>query len=101
MGSVGLPEIYTEAKKQQDMALRNSITVINDVFKEFKERFGREYKTVETYRADDADVVVVMQGSMFEPIQIAVDEMRNEGHKVGAVELRLWRPFPFDDLNSP
>jgi len=100
MGSVGLPEIYTEAKKQQDLALRNSIAVINDTFKEFKERFGREYNTIETYRADDAEVVIVMQGSIFEPIQIAVDEMRNEGFKVGAVELRLWRPFPFDELNS-
>ena len=100
MGSVGLPEIYTEAKKQQDIALRNSITVINDTFKEFKERFGREYNAVETYRSDDAEVVIVMQGSMFEPIQTAVDEMRNEGFKVGAVELRLWRPFPFNDLRN-
>jgi len=100
MGSVGLPEIYTEAKKQQDIALRNSITVINDTFKEFKERFGREYNAVETYRSDDAEVVIVMQGSMFEPIQTAVDEMRNEGFKVGAVELRLWRPFPFEDLRN-
>jgi len=100
MGSVGLPEIYTEAKKQQDLALRNSIKVINDTFKEFKERFGREYNAVETYRADDAEVVIVMQGSIFESIQIVVDEMRNEGYKVGAVELRLWRPFPFDDLKS-
>ena len=99
-GPVGVPDIYTEAKKQQDVAIRESRVVINEVFKEFEERYGRTYKAVETYAADDAEVLLLSQGSVYETTQIAVDKLRKEGKKVGAVELRLWRPFPFEDLQA-
>ncbi len=99
-GPVGLPDIYTEAKKQQEEAIRNSRKVIDAVWKEFDERFGRRYNAVETYKADDAEVVLVTQGSVTEAAQVVVDEMRKQGRKWGVVEIRLWRPFPFEDLKK-
>ncbi len=99
-GPVGVPEIYTEAHKQQDAALRGSREVIDEVFADFEKRFGRRYNAVETYMTDDADVVLLSQGSVFETTQLSVDELRKEGKKVGAVELRMWRPFPFADLQA-
>mgnify|MGYP001626350416 CR=1 FL=1 len=100
MGPVGLPEIYTEVKKQQDVAIRSSRSVIDAVFKEFAERFGRKYSAVETYAIDDAEVVLVTQGSVTDAACFVVDEMRKRGKKWGVVEIRLWRPFPFDDVGS-
>ena len=100
MGPVGLPEIYTEVKKQQDVAIRNSRRIIDQVWKEFEENFGRRYQAVETYYADDAEIVLLTQGSVTEAAQVVVDEMRKQGKKWGVVELRLWRPFPFEDLKD-
>ncbi len=98
LGPVGLPEVYTEAKKQQDVAIRNSRKVIDDVLKEFGELFGREYNPVEHYKSDDAEIILLTQGSVTEAAEVAVDALREQGKKVGIVELRLWRPFPFEDL---
>jgi len=100
MGPVGVPDIYTEAKKQQEMAIRESRPVIDEVFEEFAQRFGRRYKPVETYKADDAEIVLLAQGSVIEAAEVAVDALRDQGKKVGAVELRLWRPFPFKELKE-
>ena len=100
MGPVGLPEIYTEVKKQQEEAIRNSRKYIDAVWKEFEERFGRRYQAVETYKAEDAEIVLITQGSVTEAAQVVVDEMRKRGKKWGVVEIRLWRPFPFEDLKK-
>lgn len=100
MGPVGLPEIYTEVKKQQDVAIRNSRPIIDAVFNEFAERFGRRYKAVEAYAIDDAEIVLVTQGSVTDAACYVVDEMRKRGKKWGVVEIRLWRPFPFEDVVS-
>ncbi len=99
-GPVGVPDIYTEAKKQQDFAIRSSISVIKEVFADFEKEFGRKYKPVESYMAEDADVILLSQGSVYETTEIAVDRLRKEGKKVGSAEVRLWRPFPFEDLRK-
>ena len=98
LGPVGLPDVYTEAKKQQDVAIRNSRKVIDEVLKEFGENFGRKYNPIEHYKSDDADIILLTQGSVTEAAEVAVDALREQGKKVGIVELRLWRPFPFQDL---
>ncbi len=100
MGPVGVPDVYTEAKKQQEVAIRESRPVIDEVFEEFAQRYGRRYRAVETYRTEDAEVVLLAQGSVIEAAEVAVDHLREQGKKVGAVELRLWRPFPFKDLKE-
>ncbi len=100
MGPVGLPDVYTEVKKQQEEAIRGSRKVIDRVWREFEENFGRRYRAVEEYRAEDAEVVLLTQGSVTEAAQVVVDEMRGRGKRWGVVELRLWRPFPFGDLRE-
>ncbi|RLD93241.1 MAG: pyruvate ferredoxin oxidoreductase [Aquificota bacterium] len=100
MGPVGVPDVYTEAKKQQEIAIRESRPIIEEVFEEFAQRYGRRYEPVETYKADDAEIVLLAQGSVIEAAEVAVDLLREQGRKVGAVELRLWRPFPFDALRE-
>jgi pyruvate ferredoxin oxidoreductase alpha subunit len=98
MGTFAMPEIYSETKKAHDMALRGARTVIERVWDVWGKATGRHYKAVETYRTDDADTVFLSMGSFGETISVAVDRLRDQGQKVGLVKLRLWRPFPDEDL---
>jgi len=98
MGPVGIPEIYIEAKKAQDEAFKNAYKVVVKAWDEFEEIFGRRYNPVETYRMEDAEVALLIMGSLAETAMTAVDKMREAGKKVGLVRIRLWRPFPLKDF---
>ncbi len=100
MGTLGMPEFYTEAQKAKNVAIVNSIDVIREVWKEWEEQFGRKYEPIHTYRTEDADVALMTMGSMGETAEIAVDELRKQGVKAGLLKLKLWRPFPFDELRA-
>lgn len=100
VGPVGFPEIYTEIKKQQDVALQGSYDVMLEVWDSFDKKFGRAYKPVESYRADDAEIIINMAGAVAGTARIAVDRMRDEGRKVGLVRNRLWRPYPYEDMRN-
>jgi pyruvate ferredoxin oxidoreductase alpha subunit len=100
VGAFGPPNVYTEAKKAQDTALRASKKVILDVWQEFNKLTGRNYSPVEYYKADDADILLLTMGSYSETAMIAIDNIREKGEKVGLVRLRLWRPFPFDEFRQ-
>jgi len=88
---------HYEHKAKQHKALMDSRTVIDDVFAEFKELTGREYKRVETYMMEDAEVALVVLGSSVETAVLAAKQLREEeGIKVGIVAPRCFRPFPYD-----
>ena len=94
IGSFGAQDVYTEVKQQQDMALLQAKDVLSQIWLEFQDRFGRSYEAVESYRTDDADIVIVTMGAVGETAKTAVDEMRTEGIRAGLAAIRLWRPFP-------
>ena len=98
IGPVGMPEVYTEAKKAQDEALKGAKSVIIEAWKEFGDLFGRYYKPVETYRTEGAETLLVTMGSLSETAMTAVDQMRVDGKDVGLVRIRLFRPFPFEEF---
>jgi len=98
MGAIGVPEIYTEAKKAQDEALKASYRIIVNAWKEFEKLTGRRYQPVETYQMEDAEVALLIMGSLAETAMNAVDLLRKKGKKAGLIRLRLWRPFPLKDF---
>ncbi|MDD5100133.1 MAG: transketolase C-terminal domain-containing protein [Syntrophales bacterium] len=100
MGTLGMPEIYAEAQKSKDVALVNSIKVVKEVWKDWEKQFGRKYEPIQSYRTEDADIALLTMGSMGETAEIAVDELREQGVKVGLLKIKLWRPFPFDELKK-
>jgi pyruvate ferredoxin oxidoreductase alpha subunit len=100
MGAFGMPEIYSEAKKAQDINLRNSYAVIVEIWKEWGKLTGRNYSPLETYRMEGAKIAILAMGSFCENAMEAVDLMREQGIPVGLLRLRLWRPFPFDDIRK-
>ena len=100
MGAFGPPEIYSEIKKAQDVALTSSKSVILKSWKEFGDAFGRYYSPLQCYRCDNAKVLLLAMGSFSETAMSAIDAMREDGHKVGLIKLTLWRPFPFAEIRD-
>ena len=99
MGDFAPPAIYTEAKWAQEVKLRRSKETIIKAWDEFAKAFGRQYNPVETYYGD-AGTLIYITGSFAETAMTAVDQMREAGDDVGLVRLRLWRPFPFEELRA-
>jgi pyruvate ferredoxin oxidoreductase alpha subunit len=102
IGCYGPPFIYSEVKKAQDVAFRSPAVkeVILKGWREFGDIFGRYYSPVETYRTEDAKVLLLTMGSFSETAMVAIDKKREGGEEVGLVRLRLWRPFPTQELRQ-
>jgi pyruvate ferredoxin oxidoreductase alpha subunit len=95
-----MPEIFTETMKVKDTALINSKKTIIKIWNEWGKQFGRYYKPVETYKSKGAETLILTVGSMGETASVAVDELKKAGKSVGLVKLRLWRPFPLEELRA-
>lgn len=105
MGAYARPEHWTETRYMVHRAQLNSKDKIADAVSDFSEVFGRDYGLdhgglVETYRADDAEVVLLALGSVCGTIKYIVDEYREKGEKVGLVRPRVYRPFPVEVLRE-
>jgi len=100
MGTFAPPIIYSEAKKAQEVNLRAAKKVILEYWDKFGKSFGRYYHPVECYLSEEAKVLLLTMGSFSETAMAAVDKMREEGKDVGLVRLRLWRPFPFEEIRQ-
>jgi len=94
------PAEFTEMRYQQQLAMQNALTVIPEVEEEFARAFGRRYHLVEGYCLDDAEAVVVTMGSMSGTARYVVDALRSSGRRVGAVQIRTFRPFPGEILRQ-
>ena len=91
---------HFEHKAKQHKALMDSRPVIDEVFAEFEKLTGRKYNRVEGYDMDDAEVVIVALGTTVETARVAAQELREEGIKAGVVGIRVFRPFPFDQVRD-
>jgi len=92
------PDSFIQIKFEQSTATDRSLEVIKEVAKEFGEKFGRHYPVVETYKTKDADKVILTMGTLAGTAKDAVDEMREEGKKVGLVKLKAFRPLAKKEL---
>ncbi len=100
MGTLGMPEIFTEAMKAKDVALINSKKIILQVWKEWEEQFGRMYEPIEAYKTEGADMLLLTMGSMGDTAEVAIDELRKRKVSAGLLRLKLWRPFPIEELRN-
>jgi pyruvate ferredoxin oxidoreductase alpha subunit len=98
IGSFGTPEYYMDFKYAQELAMREADNVIDEVFAEFKKKFGREYKKINTYKTEDADIILLTMGSMSGTARETVNQLREQGKKVGLAKLTVLRPFPTKEL---
>jgi len=98
VGPYAIAPYCMEAKRAQAEAMRNAKQVILDVAKEFETISGRKYGFFEEYCLEDADLVLVAIGSVCGTIKDAIDELRAQGKKVGLLKVRVFRPFPGEEM---
>lgn len=98
VGPYSVTNYVMEGRKNQLTALENAKQVILDVAKEYAQISGREYGLFEEYKTDDADYIMLMIGSAAGTAKQAVDELREEGKKAGVLKLRVFRPFPAEEI---
>ena len=98
VGPYSVTNYYFEAKRAQAQALKNAKQVTLDVAKEYAKLTGREYGLFEEYKMDDADYAVVIIGSAAGTTKDAVDQLRAKGVKAGLIKIRLFRPFPAEEI---
>ncbi len=100
IGPLGVPEYYEEFRYMLQEDVLKSKEKIVEVDRAFAKRFGRGYGLLESYRADDAEVILLTMGSLSGSIREMVDEYRSHGERVGLVKVRAFRPFPAKELED-
>ena len=99
-GGLMFPDWYYELKYKQHKSMEKALKIIEDVGREFGERFGRYYGLVEEYRTDDAEIVLVVSSTVAQTSKEAVDLLRKEGMRIGLVRIRTFRPFPKEKIRK-
>jgi pyruvate ferredoxin oxidoreductase alpha subunit len=98
-GMYATPDYYLEFRYEMDRVLKQSKEIIHNAGKEFGCMFGRDYSAmIEGYRLEDADTAIVAMGSICGTTKDSIDEMRDEGKKVGLLKIRVYRPFPTEEV---
>jgi pyruvate ferredoxin oxidoreductase alpha subunit len=102
MGPFALQNYYFEFKRQQEEGMKNALKKIQDVNSEYTKISGRSYGNglIDTYQLEDAEVAIVVVGSTAGTLKVIVDQLRQEGAKVGVLRLRTFRPLPVEELRN-
>jgi pyruvate ferredoxin oxidoreductase alpha subunit len=98
VGSLDLQDYYFEHKYAVADAMKASKDVIIEIGRDFGKRFGREYKLFDEFMLDDADVAIVALGSTAGTAKAVVDDLRQKNIKAGLLKLRVFRPFPHEEI---
>jgi pyruvate ferredoxin oxidoreductase alpha subunit len=98
VGPYSVSDYAMEARKNQELAMERSRQVILDVAAEFAAISGRNYGYFEGYCLDDAEYVILLIGSAAGTTKDAIDQLRAQGKKVGLLKVRVYRPFPEQEI---
>ncbi len=101
IGAMVGPEAFTEVKYLMHAKQVLALDAIPEIGADFTRAFGRDSGgLVRTYRAEDAETIVVALGSVLGTIEDVVDELREQGVKIGVVAIKCFRPYPLDDVRE-
>ena len=101
IGAMVGPEAFMEVRYLAHAKQMQALERIPQLAAEFKQVFGRDTGGLtRTYRADDAETMVVAMGSVLGTIKDTVDEMRDDGHKIGVLGITSFRPFPLAQVRA-
>ena len=98
VGPLDLQHHLFEHKKQQADAMRNAKKVILQVASDFEKMTGRKYGFFEKYKMDDSEVVIVCMNSTAGTAKYTADRLREQGIKAGVLKIRVFRPFPAEEI---
>ncbi len=98
IGPLDLQAYLFEHKAQQGEAMKNAKKVIKEVAEDFEKWTGRKYEFFERYKLDDAEIAIVCMNSTAGTTKAVVDKLREQGVKAGLLKLRMFRPFPAEEI---
>lgn len=98
VGPLDLPNYFFEHRRQQAQAMINAKQVILDVANEYEKLTGRKYELFEEYKLKDAEIALVIINSTAGTAKTVVDELREKGIKAGLLKIRVFRPFPQEEI---
>jgi pyruvate ferredoxin oxidoreductase alpha subunit len=98
VGPLDLPNYFFEHRRQQAQAMMNAKQVILDVAKEYEALTGRKYELFEEYKLKDAEIAIVIINSTAGTAKTVVDDLREKGIKAGLLKIRVFRPFPQEEI---
>lgn len=99
-GSLVTPNVYMEMRHSIAQAMNDALHHFPQVVDEFEKIFNRRYDAVESIHCDDAEIILVTTGTITSTSRQVVNELRAQGEKVGLLKLKLFRPFPVNDVRS-
>ena len=99
VGPLDLQAYLFEHKAQQAEAMKNAKKVILEVAEEFEKVTGRKYSFFEEYKMEDAEYVIVAMNSTVGTAKFTADKLREQGIKAGVLKLRVFRPFPAEEIS--
>ena len=97
-GAAAAPDNFYNMRKYMAKTMKTVPRVLDKEFDRFEKHFGRRYSSLETYLAEDAEIVILVSGALTGTSRVGVDMLREQGVKAGLVKLRLFRPFPQQEL---
>jgi pyruvate ferredoxin oxidoreductase alpha subunit len=100
IGTLASPDYYYEFKYQQVEAMKNALRKAEIIDRDFYKKFGRKYGVVETYRTEDSEIDLLVTGSIWGSLKLAIDKARSDGLRIGGLRLRLYRPLPIDEIEK-
>ena len=93
-----MPDVYMEVRAKIHDAHERAKVLVNSVGEQFGKQFGRKYGALETVHTEDAETILVTSSSTTSPARLLVSQMREEGHKIGLMKIRMFRPFPTEEI---
>jgi pyruvate ferredoxin oxidoreductase alpha subunit len=97
-GAWDLYDYYFEHKRQQSDGMSKAMKVIVEVGQEFGKAFGRTYGVFDEYAMDDAEMAIIVLSSTAGTARTVIKKLRKEGVKIGLLKMRVFRPFPAQEL---
>jgi len=101
IGAMVGPEAFTEVRYLAHQRMQDALSLIPAVADDFRTGFGRSSGgLVRPYRTDDAELIIVALGSVLGTLKDAVDELRDDGKRIGVLGITTFRPFPVDAVRA-
>ena len=100
VGPMDLQSYLFEHKYQQVQAMKKAKQVILDVAQDFEKLTGRKYSLFEEYKLEDAEIAIICMNSTAGTTKVVVDALREQGIKAGLLKLRVYRPFPAEEISK-
>lgn len=100
LSNLATPERYMEFRHAAQQSMDQALETIEEADREFQTIFGRSYGLVERYRCDEAKTILVTSSTVTSTARVVIDQLRSQGEPVGLLKVRLFRPFPANQIRE-